>query len=671
MKLNRWAVPLQNSVVGIVLALMIGIPALFGAAGIPRIHQLTAYGFLGLGLLVVWALRAQDRITVQKLRALALSGPNLPIMLYLGWSLLSVAFSSEPFYSQLAFLQLAFGGAIYGVVTYQFRHRAHIRALLAGLLVVAVTLVLAALAMNRGGGLTRLSGALNDPQFFGAFLGLVLPVLLGVAAGTRNPVWKIGAQVSAVLVAGGLLLTGCRSAWLGTLVAIALFAALSFAFVWKAKSLGSNKHNLLITPALAIVALALFVSFSNQGAQLMDRVATLKSVRTDASVQDRVHLQGVARKVISQNPVLGVGLGNYALGQVAHNVKSRPEPMIRQIGPSLSENPHNIYLQVAAEQGLVGLGFYLAILGAFFWYAFRALPKLERGLRQYTLIGCVAAMAGQMVDGMNNPGWAYPEVATFFWLILGVGMCAAGLGQEVREERTAEAAAPVLGMPVFLYRGLRTAAIGCATLALGYQLINLNASSAAAHGKHVAADRGVDTKGNNANLPFYCAEATAIDVDFLNDDIPPPQAFAIDQGAIGTDPRNGGRAVFQLYALTGSTGPNGLPDEYANITNQTRFIRVTFPDEVVGGVRRRNPLRNYAQVQFSRGDNPRIILVFRRPPPVGRGESVTGTVRFEYLCGDRTLRTEFDLTVFSGPAPQDPSFRFAINNVRTHVVGRG
>jgi putative inorganic carbon (hco3(-)) transporter len=501
-KPNRWSLLLQNQVVAITLALTLVVPMLFAASLARRMDQWTVYGFLGLLLFVVWLLRSQDRITFAKLRDFALSGPNLPIFLYLGWGVLSVALSAEPFYSRLVIIQQAFGVLIYAMVVYQFRRKEQVKALLSSLLVLGVVVVIGAFVLDADRHLRDLAGSFHDRQLLGAFLALMLPVLMGVAAGTQHRVWKIGAQLTSVLVAGALLLTGCRSAWMGVIVAVCVFIALSLMFAWKWNSMTGKKHELLVTPVLALAALGIFVMFTRTGNPLQGRASTLSALHQDASVSDRVNLWNAALRVIEARPLTGWGIGSYPLVQTQFNPDARsPETILRK-GPSLWESPHNTYLHIGAEQGLIGLGLYLAILGMFFYCGLRALPKMDRGLRQYTLIGCLAALSGQVVDAVSNPGYMFPEVSMFFWLVLGIGMCAAGVGRPVREENLAKSAdEPVLGMPRFLYRGLRTAVVGCLALIVTAQLLNLNQMAAASAGSVRASNQKDEKKPPEPEYP--------------------------------------------------------------------------------------------------------------------------------------------------------------------------
>lgn len=638
MKFSRWSTLLQNQAVAIVLLLLFLVPILFAAPAARRIDQLTAYGFLGLLLFAVWAFRGGDSLSLARVREWVTSGPNPAILLYVAWNVASLLFSTEPFYTQIALLQLVVGVLLYGVVVYQFRHGEQVRALLAGMLVVGVALVVIALAADNERRLTQLSGWFHDRQLFGAFLMLLLPLTLGVAAGAKNRGWKAGAQLAAVLLAGGILLTGCRSAWLGVATGVLTFLTLSALFVWKLNVLQRKKHEFLLTPLLGLAVIGIFVMFVNAGGPIGWRASSLSSleaVQKDDSVRDRMNLAGYAMKAIGDRPITGWGPGSYAIVQTRYNPEPRNEVLIRQMGPSLWESPHNTYLQIAAEQGLIGLALYLAILGSFFFYGVRALRKLDRGLRQYTLIGCLSAVAAHAVDGVGNPAYFFPEVTTFFWLLLGVGMCAAGLGLSPEQAaEPAEGAAPavrrVLGLPLLAFRALRLGLTVLAVGALGLQFLSVNLSAASA-GPPPPIDDDDRPGGGGAPRPIYCEFITRLGLDFLNDGIDPPAAFGILSGSVSHNQL----ASFHVYALTDD------PRFYANVTSERRFLgarAVGLPGSFrFGGGR----------------NNPRIFF-----NPARRAAGRTGTLIFSYRCTKprRIFTEQFTLTVTDPGGSPDSSF---------------
>lgn len=622
MRLLRWTSILQNQVVAIVLALMMVVPMLFAADPDTRADQIVAFGFVGLLLLIVWMFRAHDRVTLNRLRGFLLSGPNPAIALFTLWALTSVWRSVDPVFSRMAMVQLGCGVLLYAMVVYQFRQRDQVKTLLRAFVVAGIGIVLTALFLAQER-LWPLAGSFHDRQLFGAFLGISLPLLIGIAFGTRSQRWKITAQVAVVLCAGALLLTQCRSAWIGTAVGIVVFATLSFLFVWKASGAFRRKHEVFVTPLLLFLALGVLVGFTRMGGVTLIRAQTFSHVQQDESVQDRLNLWRTAVRTTQARWLTGFGIGTYPVAQVEFNPYSRSLSEIRQFGPTLSESAHNTYLQMAAELGLPGVLLHLLILALFFYRALIALPRMDRGLRQFTLIGSVAAISGQTIDAIANPGWYYPEVATFFWLVLGIGMCAAGLAAEVRGEALVQEAptAPILGVPRFIYRGLRTSLVLGATLWIGLQLRSV--STAAAAGPDAPSQGGV-----RGMRPLYCEYIKFLKLDFLNDQINPRNAFNVVVGAVSYDRL----ATFHVYATTDD------PRFYANVTAEKRYIR----------------WKSYGLpgtfYYTESNSNPRWFFT---PKPAARGK--TGTLEATYTCAAprEVYKARFTLTVLPNRAPID------------------
>jgi hypothetical protein len=132
-----------------------------------------------------------------------------------------------------------------------------------------------------------------------------------------------------------------------------------------------------------------------------------------------------AWQLIRERPLLGWGIGSFPLEQTRTVPFAQSRELVQRMGPSLQEQAHNEYLQIGAELGVLGLALYLWVLGAFFHTGLRALRQREGGFRKLVLLGCLAGVAGQMLDALSNPAWRYADVSFLFWLMLGIGMVAA------------------------------------------------------------------------------------------------------------------------------------------------------------------------------------------------------------------------------------------------------
>ena len=195
----------------------------------------------------------------------------------------------------------------------------------------------------------RVNSLFFDPNIYGRFLAMVM---IGVAAAllwlrrTRD-VWL--AAVALALLWGGLVLTFSQSSFAALLVGLAVLAALR----WRAVKLTAFA-------AAGVLALgALFVVVAPSSIRL--DLSSSESIDDATSGRSDLIRGGV--ELWSSRPVLGYGSGAF------EREYRRQEKTSSQRATSAS---HTIPITIAAEQGVLGLAVYLALLAA-------ALARLLRG----------------------------------------------------------------------------------------------------------------------------------------------------------------------------------------------------------------------------------------------------------------------------------------------------
>lgn len=221
----------------------------------------------------------------------------------------------------------------------------------------------------------RAYGTFEQPNPYAGYLGLTLPVALGLVLAVLLPVagrtrgwWLAWAGGCGALMLAALIMSWSRGAWLGFAAAV---AAMALAIVVRRGRVAI----LLVLAGLLVAYVVLAGGLSRLPPALVERFADLTSyvglsdVRgaevTDANfaVLERMAHWESALAMWTDRPWLGVGIGNY---EVAYDGYALPQ------WPDALGHAHNYYLNIAAEAGVLGLAGYLLLWGAALWGAWRA-----------------------------------------------------------------------------------------------------------------------------------------------------------------------------------------------------------------------------------------------------------------------------------------------------------
>jgi O-antigen ligase len=386
----------------------------------PLLVEMMALALLGLGLV-------QVRVTPERRAVWAFlrTGPNLPVLLLVLYGGVSWVRSPLPGMSAVEWWRLASGAALYIVVAHALSRREQLQSVLDVLIGVAILAsVLGFLSIGRVEA-TRITGTFGNSQLLAGFLLLLLPLLVTVWFSDVGPGRKIAAQVGALLTGCALIQAQTRTSWLSAAAALAVLGSLALSQAAQQSRVQRLGAQAVMPLAIVLAVLALFLLNTAALPTLQVRAATLTDPVNDGGVQWRLRLWRTAGSLIRERPLWGWGIGTFPHYAALWQHDGVPSCLASAIGPTLSRQAHNEYLQVSAELGLVGLGLYLWILGAFFACGMGTLRGRPRGVRRLILMGCLAALAGQMIDALSNPAWRFADVSFLFWLMLGLGTAVA------------------------------------------------------------------------------------------------------------------------------------------------------------------------------------------------------------------------------------------------------
>ncbi|MHB8235682.1 MAG: O-antigen ligase family protein, partial [Solirubrobacteraceae bacterium] len=269
-------------------------------------------------------------------------------------------------------------------------------------------------AANQFDNYFRVNSLFFDPNIYGRFLALVMIAVTAVVLWWRNMrgvVWS--AAVLAWLLAG-LVTSFSQSSIAALLLGLAVLAAYRWSVRWTLYAAGG-----LVALALAIALLApasAHLGLKGSGGS------------ANNATTGRAKLVEGGLELFADRPLQGFGSGSFQKEYESHS-KASVE--------NATSASHTIPITVAAEQGIVGLALYVALLVVAFAVLFRG---AGRSPPRIAIAACFAALVLHTfayADFLEDP---------LTWTLLGIGVALARAGERngghvTPGERSAPAAA--------------------------------------------------------------------------------------------------------------------------------------------------------------------------------------------------------------------------------------
>jgi putative inorganic carbon (HCO3(-)) transporter len=351
-----------------------------------------AAALMYLGLLGRWVLGGEAP-SAGGLRALALLALVALALLSPGWSL-------DPAASRAASAELVKLAAAYLAVTSLVDGPDRLRRVLWALaLAAAVPAYHAVQNAVTGTDLldgyrARWLGPFLDPNRLGMALVAAALLLVGLRPRARGPVAQLGVGLLLALLVAAILFTYSRGAALGLATGL-------LAYVVSGR--GARTRSAVLVGAIAVALLALAPE------RFWQRTGTIAAYGGDASALARIHAWETAGHVLAARPLTGVGQGAFRAAWATYApAEAGPRAYVA----------HNLFLEVAAELGIVALAAFVAFVGAGLRGAFRASarasPVREEGRAVF------AALSGYLVCHL----FAGHLLGFFLFLFLGLAAAA-------------------------------------------------------------------------------------------------------------------------------------------------------------------------------------------------------------------------------------------------------
>lgn len=268
----------------------------------------------------------------------------------------------------------------------------------AAYLVVVVPIFLSLSVLNAVNGIKRLSGGYSgkyiSPQFF-------------------SGKWRVSIFVVFLLSLVCLGLTFSRGAWIAFAFVMAIFST-------------QKKRYIVISGLILILFFSFFypqlketrrvglmvdsVLVKDDMEQAPDILETYREMLKiigafDGSGRSRYWMEAI--HMIRDYPVFGVGLNTYSVVGRGYKI-------------NWGGYPHNCYLQMAVETGIVGLLSFLWLLGVLFYKSFRSLRFMKDRSLAILLLGSLIGLGGFLVHSFFDTNFYSVQLGSFMWLVMGL-----------------------------------------------------------------------------------------------------------------------------------------------------------------------------------------------------------------------------------------------------------
>ena len=238
-----------------------------------------------------------------------------------------------------------------------------------------------------------ISATFAHRNLYAEVLFLTLPfTLYGIFR--DNKVWKYICIAASLITFFLIIVLLVRAVWFalifGSLVTVTVYLFNNGGKNVENSGLGSlKKYRFLL---LAAVGTAVFIYFKQGSLQVFEKQGASVMDASYGSAKDRKDLWTRSFTLIKEKPLMGWGVGSWKIQTLRNSVKGTQ----MQDAVTFFQNPHNDFIWVFTEGGILALVFYLLVFFTAFYYLFIILKK-DNGKEKLFYYFLFGGLAGYLV----------------------------------------------------------------------------------------------------------------------------------------------------------------------------------------------------------------------------------------------------------------------------------
>jgi putative inorganic carbon (hco3(-)) transporter len=264
----------------------------------------------------------------------------------------------------------------------------------------------------------RISGPFTDPNSYAQLIVVLVPLSLDRLMSARSNFARLIATWALVVCSLTVIITFSRGGFLSLVVVLGLYA------IWKGLSFGNW---VLISSLILVVVLLLPAQYTQRLGTLTSFLPGSKSTQNDVSFVGRMSENIIGVRMFLDHPILGVGVKNYPVYYIEYS---------RGLGLDqrrTERSPHSLYLEVAAEQGIVGI----LVFGILLYSVFSGLLFAKRTfnqLRSYEMENLTVALMIGFIGYLTSSIFLHGAYPRPFWVLVGLSLAFSAYAKSLVEQ---------------------------------------------------------------------------------------------------------------------------------------------------------------------------------------------------------------------------------------------
>ena len=238
----------------------------------------------------------------------------------------------------------------------------------------------------------RVYSTFGNPNVYGAYLLLAIPLAAGLFIYAAKPVYKMCAAGVAGMLVIALALTYSRGCYLALAAAVLIFMLII-------------EKRLIVLYLAGLAALPFVLP-----AGMIARIVSILDF-TDTSTAFRIAIYQASIRILGDFWMAGLGQGIEAYNRAYpfYSFAAVPSP-----------HSHNLFLQVFLETGIIGLIVFLGVLACFFRTQFSFIRNTGDTRRKILSAALTAGAIGFLLQGMFDHVFYNYRVMLFFFIYIGI-----------------------------------------------------------------------------------------------------------------------------------------------------------------------------------------------------------------------------------------------------------